>query len=107
MATTHGVTPGNGGGTAHDELASIDPRSGDVVGTVPVHSAADVDAAVARARVAAAQWSALPIADRIGELVRFRKALAAASDELAELIHKENGKPRIEALTEVFMAIGH
>jgi acyl-CoA reductase-like NAD-dependent aldehyde dehydrogenase len=108
MATTHGVTPGGNGSTAGgSELASIDPRSGEVVGRVPIHSAADVDAAVARAREAYAQWSALPIADRVGELVRFRKALAAASDELAELIHKENGKPRLEALTEVFMAIGH
>src|SRR5258705_6832173 len=107
MATTQGVTPGNGGGVARDELTSTDPRSGEVVGRVPIHSAADVDAAVGRARAAYTQWSALPKADRIGELVRFRKALAAASDELAELIHKENGKPRLEALTEVFMAIGH
>jgi acyl-CoA reductase-like NAD-dependent aldehyde dehydrogenase len=111
MATTQGVTTsgnGNGnGGVRREQLSSIDPTSGEVVGTVPVHSATDVDDAVTKARVAFAQWSALPIADRVSELVRFRKALAAAADELAELIHRENGKPRLEALTEVFMALGH
>jgi len=112
MATTQGVTStgsGNGGAAARprEELTSLDPSSGEVVGKVPVHTAADVDDAVARARIAFTQWSALPIGDRVGELIRFRKALAAASDELAELIHRENGKPRLEALTEVFMALGH
>ena len=107
MATTQGVSTGNGGGAPREQLTSNDPRTGDAVGKVPIHTAADVDAAVERARVAFAQWSALPIDDRIGELVRFRKAIAAASDELAELIHKENGKPRLEALLEVFMALGH
>jgi acyl-CoA reductase-like NAD-dependent aldehyde dehydrogenase len=107
MATTQGVSTGNGGGRAREELASIDPRSGETVGKVPVHTAADVDDAVRKAREAFTQWSALPLEDRVGELIRFRKALAAASDELAELIHRENGKSRLEALTEVFMALGH
>jgi acyl-CoA reductase-like NAD-dependent aldehyde dehydrogenase len=107
MATTQGVSSGNGGGQPREELSSIDPRSGEIVGKVPVHSAADVNDAVARAREASVQWAALPLEDRVGELVRFRKALAAASDELAELIHRENGKSRLEALTEVFMALGH
>jgi acyl-CoA reductase-like NAD-dependent aldehyde dehydrogenase len=107
MATTQSASTGNGSRTAREELASIDPRSGEVVGKVPIHTAADVDDAVARGREAFAQWSALPLTDRLAELVRFRKAIAAASDELAELIHRENGKPRFEALLEVMMALGH
>ena len=35
---------------------SIDPVTGDVVGTHPVHTEEDVRAAVARAREAAAWW---------------------------------------------------
>jgi len=40
--------------TANSErLTSYNPATGDAVGSVPIHTAADVDAAVARARVAA------------------------------------------------------
>ncbi|CAN5922174.1 aldehyde dehydrogenase family protein [soil metagenome] len=90
-----------------DRLSSYNPATGDVVGTVPVHTAAEVDAAVARARVAAKAWGALSFEARSEELTAFRKAIAASADELAELIHKENGKPELEAYVEVMMALGH
>lgn len=90
-----------------DRLSSYDPSTGKVVGTVPIHSAADVDAAVARGRVAGAAWGALSFAARTEELTAFRVALAKHADELAEIIHAENGKPIAEALTEVMMSLGH
>jgi acyl-CoA reductase-like NAD-dependent aldehyde dehydrogenase len=90
-----------------ERLSSYNPASGEVVGTVPIHTAADVDAAVARSRVAAAGWSQLSFAARAEELVAFRKAIAARADELADLLHRENGKPELEALVEVMMALGH
>ena len=40
-----------------ERLSSYNPATGDVIGTVPIMTAADVDAAVARARVAANTWS--------------------------------------------------
>jgi acyl-CoA reductase-like NAD-dependent aldehyde dehydrogenase len=92
---------------AGEVLKSLNPATGEVVGTVPVQSAAEVDAAVARARTAASTWGAMSFAQRGEELARFRRGLADAADELAELIHRENGKPRLDALVEVFMAISH
>jgi acyl-CoA reductase-like NAD-dependent aldehyde dehydrogenase len=105
MATTQASTSNSNG--KREQLASMDPTTGEIVGQVPVHTAADVDDAVARARTASVQWAALPLTDRIGELVRFRKGIAAAADELAALIHKENGKPLLEGLTEVLQALTH
>ena len=67
-----------------DRLSSYNPATGEVVGTVPVHTAAEVDAAVARARVAAQAWGALSFEARGEELTAFRKAIAAHADELAE-----------------------
>jgi aldehyde dehydrogenase (NAD+) len=93
--------------TQTDRLSSYNPATGAVVGTVPVHSAAEVDAAVARARVASQAWGALSFEARTEELTAFRKAIAAHADELAELIHQENGKPLLEAYVEVMMALGH
>jgi aldehyde dehydrogenase (NAD+) len=112
MATTE--VPSNGSGSKipptaprREELKSTDPATGEVVGSVPVHTAEDVDAAVARARTAATEWGALSYADREAELARFRAGLAEACDELADLIHRENGKPKVDAITEVFMALSH
>jgi acyl-CoA reductase-like NAD-dependent aldehyde dehydrogenase len=90
-----------------ERLSSYDPSTGQVVGSVPIHTQADVDAAVARARVAAETWSTRSFAARAEELTAFRKALAAHADELAELLHRENGKPLLESYVEVMMALGH
>ena len=40
---------------------SLDPATGEVVGTHPVHAAEEVRAAVARARGEAAWWAALSL----------------------------------------------
>ncbi|HLL21355.1 MAG TPA: aldehyde dehydrogenase family protein, partial [Kofleriaceae bacterium] len=90
-----------------ERLSSFNPATGDLVGTVPIHTAAEVDAAVARARVAAQQWGTRSFAARAEEMTAFRKALAAHADELADLLHRENGKPELEALVEVMMSLGH
>lgn len=90
-----------------DRLSSYNPATGAVVGTVPVHTAAEVDAAVSRARVAAKAWGALSFEARGEELTAFRKAIAEHADDLAELMHAENGKPLLEAYVEVMMALSH
>ncbi|MGE0549343.1 MAG: aldehyde dehydrogenase family protein [Kofleriaceae bacterium] len=90
-----------------ERLASYNPATGELLGTVPIHSAADVDLAVGRARVAAERWAALSFAARTDQLTAFRKALAANVDQLAELMHRENGKPMLEAYQELMLAIGH
>lgn len=90
-----------------ERLSSYNPATHDLVGTVPIHGPAEVDAAVARARVAAQRWGALSFEARGEELTAFRKALAAHADELAELLHRENGKPELEALVEIMMALSH
>jgi aldehyde dehydrogenase (NAD+) len=90
-----------------ERLSSYSPATGELVGTVAIHTPAEVDAAVARARVAADSWSQRSFTARAEELTAFRKALAAHADQLAELLRRENGKPELEALVEVMMALGH
>lgn len=90
-----------------DRLISYNPATGESIGSVPVHTPADVNAAVSRARAAANAWGALSFEARGEELTAFRKALAARADDLADLIHRENGKPELEAYVEVMMALSH
>lgn len=90
-----------------ERLSSHDPATGEVVGSVPVHTADEVDAAVARARVAAQRWAALSFEAREEELTAFRKAIVAQVGRLAELLRRETGKPAFEAYTEIALALGH
>jgi acyl-CoA reductase-like NAD-dependent aldehyde dehydrogenase len=90
-----------------ETLEIKNPATGERVGVVPIMSGDQVDAAVARARAASVPWGALSHDDRAEELGRFRRAVAESCDELAEVIHRENGKPRLDALVEVFMALSH
>src|SRR3954454_10906851 len=93
--------------TPPERLSSYTPATHDLIGSVPIHGPAEVDAAVARARIAAERWSALSAEARREELTASRKAIAGHADELADLLHRENGKPELEALTEVMMALSH
>jgi len=79
------------------ELVSTDPCTGDVIWTGPVGGVA---AAVARARAAARNWAAAPLADRIAIARAFKAAVDRNAEELARLIARETGKPLWEARTE-------
>ncbi|MGG5752812.1 aldehyde dehydrogenase family protein [Zafaria sp. Z1313] len=70
-----------------------DPATGEEVGRAPVHTAADLDAAVAAARAAQPAWAALSHAERSGYLNRAADAIEANAEALAELLSREQGKP--------------
>jgi aldehyde dehydrogenase (NAD+) len=86
---------------------STDPASGAVVGVFPVHDEADVRAAVERARTAAAAWAGLGFDGRRRRLAAYRGYLARRLHELADLVHRENGKPHADAILEISLAVGH
>ena len=85
-------------------FSSLDPRTGDVVGTYPVHDAAAVDAAVARAVEAARWWADLGFDGRARRLREWKKALVRGLDRLARTIADETGKPFDDARLEMVLA---
>ena len=82
------------------ELISTSPASGEEVGRFPVAGPAEVSAAVQKARPAATWWAGLGFAERRHRLLCWRAALARRLPELAELVHRETGKPVAEAIVE-------
>ena len=88
-------------------LTSTDPRTGEVVGTHPVHDAAAVDAAVARAADAAAWWGALGFPERRRVLGEWRRALVRRIDDIARVVEAETGKPFDDARLELVLAVDH
>ncbi|HJR39004.1 MAG TPA: aldehyde dehydrogenase family protein [Nocardioidaceae bacterium] len=90
-----------------DKLESINPATGDVVGVHAIDDAADVDAAVARAREAAGWWSALSFDERKQILNQWKGVLARRMGQLTDVVHQETGKPHADAQLEVGLAIDH
>jgi acyl-CoA reductase-like NAD-dependent aldehyde dehydrogenase len=77
------------------------PSTLEKIGEVSIDSPLEVRAAVARAREAQAIWSALDFKRRANVLLSVRDLLLENSEELIELLCRENGKPRLEALVEI------
>ena len=69
------------------------PWTGQVLQTVPADDAASVAAKAAAARAAQPAWAALPMADRLACIARFRAAVVAQLDALAATMTAETGKP--------------
>lgn len=90
-----------------DVIESTSPATGEVLGTVPVMTEDQVNAAVRRARAAAEKWEALGYDRRRAELINFRRTLAKRTDDIVEIIHRENGKPRLDAIQEVLNSLAH
>ena len=86
---------------------SVNPATGEVLGTLPVDDAAAVDAAVAAARPAAQWWGELGFKERARRLRQWRGWLVNHSNELAELVHQENGKTVDDAILEIAVAVEH
>jgi acyl-CoA reductase-like NAD-dependent aldehyde dehydrogenase len=84
-----------------DPLAVENPYTEETLATVPLPSAAQVDAAIAAAAEAARGWANTPAVERGEMLHEAATRLRARTDELAELMTLEGGKPRIENADEV------
>ena len=72
-----------------------------VIASLGAASGAQVTAAVTAAAEAAAGWAATPTAERAELLHEVARRLVARTDELAELMTREGGKPLVENSDEV------
>jgi acyl-CoA reductase-like NAD-dependent aldehyde dehydrogenase len=92
----------NGGGQT---IKSYAPATGELVGDVPVMTKEQVAQVVSRARKAQRAWGVLPVEERCERLLRFRDAIVDRAEEIVQLLSKETGKPRHEALIHEVMPI--
>ncbi|MFL6129047.1 MAG: aldehyde dehydrogenase family protein [Mycobacteriales bacterium] len=86
---------------------STDPATGELIGRFRVHDAATVRSTVDRARATAAWWAGLGFAGRAERLRAWRVLLAGKVAELAELVHREGGKPVADAVIEIASTVEH
>ena len=84
------------------EYAVRDPRTGEVVKTYPTASDNDIAAALDEVAAAYAEWSrTTDVAERARLVGRVGDLHEERRDQLADIIVREMGKPREEALEEI------
>ncbi|MDR7419913.1 MAG: aldehyde dehydrogenase family protein [Armatimonadota bacterium] len=86
-------------------LPSMNPATGEVLGTAPDSSAGDVNAAVRAATEAWPRWRAIPAPRRAEILYRAAELLVQRKEELARLMTREMGKVLTETRGDVQEAI--
>ncbi len=86
---------------------SLNPANGDLVATYPVHSAEEVDGAVARARAEVPWWQGLGFDGREELLQQWKGVITRRMAQLGEVVHRETGKPHGDAQLEIALAIDH
>ena len=84
---------------------SVDPATGESVGSFPLSTMQDMDRAVSVACEAFETWRLVPAPKRAEILFRFGQLLADRKDELTELMVREMGKVWAEAGGDVQEAI--
>ena len=99
---------GNGVGTngqSSTKIRSYAPATGELIGEAPNTSAEEVRQAVLRAHRAQEAWGALPVEERGARILRFRDAIVERAEEVVDLLVRECGKPRHEALLHEVMVV--
>ena len=82
-------------------LDVVSPVDGNLLSTVPMSSAKDLNAAVDAAKSAFPAWSRMPVKERVQVFFRYKYLLEKNLKELAELCSEENGKTYSEAIAEI------
>ena len=91
-------------GTETEEMV-LNPRTGELVSTLPEASPSQIDAAVGAAETAFASWSRTTPAQRSGYLLRIGQAIEDRAQEFAELEALNCGKPINAVLDDEIPAI--
>ena len=82
-------------------LAVEDPAREEPIAEVGTPDQAQLDAAIEAARTAQREWAGTPAAERAEALHEIASRMRARTDELAELMTREGGKPLVENRDEV------
>ncbi|MGB0034954.1 MAG: aldehyde dehydrogenase family protein [Candidatus Acidiferrales bacterium] len=87
-------------------IESINPATEEVIARFEATHAGDIPAMMERARGAQREWGALPLHARCKLLRGLRDVIYDHRDEIADLISREAGKPRVEAIfAEVLLTL--
>jgi acyl-CoA reductase-like NAD-dependent aldehyde dehydrogenase len=89
-----------------DTITVRNPANDQSIGEVPCLGAREIDELVKRAHAAQARWAESPVGARLQLLKNFQRALCEQKESITEIITREAGKPKAEAVaTEVLVVL--
>ncbi len=88
-----------------ETFEKLSPTSGENLGTFPIGTAEDVEAAVARARKAFPRWRDMSLDERFTYLQRARDIIRQEGERYAQIISADTGKPLVDSLMTELMSI--
>lgn len=91
--------------SANEQIPVDNPATAEVLATVPLSPAAEVEQAAAAAQTAFRQWRRVPPTERVQYLFKLKGLLETHQQAIAELITLECGKTLAEARGELQRAI--
>lgn len=97
----------NKGKIVNGKLPFINPATGEQFGEVPAATEAEIRSAVGQMRSQAPEWEKTPIKERMRILRRFYALLFNELDHITAVISQDTGKPRQDALIEVFTSLNY
>jgi len=89
--------------TERDQIAVKNPITGEVIGTIAVHTRQDVEDAVERARFAQKSWAALSVQARADIMRRWADLVWENQNEVIRTIRRETGKTDGTAFSEMIV----
>jgi acyl-CoA reductase-like NAD-dependent aldehyde dehydrogenase len=89
-----------------DTLPSINPATGEALGSFEKTPAAALPQIVSHARREQVLWRRVPLRERCARLRHLRDSIMSARGALADTVVAESGKPRVEALfADIFVSV--
>jgi acyl-CoA reductase-like NAD-dependent aldehyde dehydrogenase len=83
---------------ARQKTICINPGTGEKIAEYDVNTVDDVRKAVQKARAAQVLWAAMPVKKRVKHMKKIRDHIIRNIDEISEIIARDNGKTRADAL---------
>jgi malonate-semialdehyde dehydrogenase (acetylating)/methylmalonate-semialdehyde dehydrogenase len=88
-----------------ETLPVADPATQEVLAEVPFATSAEIDAAVASAKQAFADWREVPVPERARLMLRYQDLLKRHQDDIARTLSRETGKVFADAQGDVWRGI--
>ena len=81
-----------------EKTESRNPVTGQILGYTPLNTVEDVREAIRKGREAQKIWAGIPVKQRAKRMLPIRDYMVEHAEELVEIISRDNGKVRLDAL---------
>lgn len=99
--TGHYINDQEHTGNDPESIEVWSPVDGTLIGNVPDANSEIVNQAALAGLESFPKWSETPVKERVQVLFKFKQLLEQDIDDIADLVHKENGKTHAEAKAEI------